>query len=315
MKVYEIILEADPQKKDDSGISPLTVAGGVAGTAALGAGAGFAGKQIGTLQQKVRTRIRGNARAAKKAEIVAEKIYGANSIRILKFLGIVIPLYQLYAELDEIQTMFEKGEIDQATVKTYREFAWGVFITQIVTPRIIRGALKISGLVSIFRGIKNIVGAAAGGPTGGISVVAAIGSEAFFVWLQGFLGSAKGRDWLADKIGTYLKIGGSLPDYLWSNITDYYQKEGKSDQQGISLKAPKGSMTQAEKDAIARGEVPARAIDTSKVVYLNGVPVTDLNGKVIPSQLEVPAVKLYRDAQISRGKPDPLEVALKDISK
>lgn len=179
---------------------------------------------------------RANQRAAKETEAKWMKLFGTKLVTLMRVLGLVGPLTYLYLDLDSWEQEYVKGMWTREQYEEGREFLFGIFITQIAAPMIIRRLGQVSLVVAITRVIRYLLAGVTGAFTGGATVAAVVATEGFFIWLQGFLSSSAGKDWIVNFIGTnIIRTMGKIPDLAWSSLMDTYKK---SDQAKLKKQEP-----------------------------------------------------------------------------
>lgn len=163
----------------------------------------------------------------KAADVEARwtKSFGAPLTMLMRVIGIGTALTQLYGDLEAVDKDFKAGIIDAQELESSREFLFGAFATQMLAPAVIKLTARALMITKIARVIKWLAAGATGAVTGGASVVAAFGTEAFFLWLQAWLGSDSGKNWLSnDLLLPIVKTMGKVPELAWSKLTGYYEK-------------------------------------------------------------------------------------------
>lgn len=161
---------------------------------------------------------------AAKVEAKWTKALGRMTV-VMRVLGIATALTQLYVDLEKVDQEYQQGYMDQAEVESTREFLFGTFATQVLVPAIAKRVANALFITNMVRAIKWLAAGATGAVTGGASIVAALGTEAIFIWLQKWLGSDEGKNWLANSwLMPVIKTMGKIPEGLWSQLTGYYEK-------------------------------------------------------------------------------------------
>lgn len=179
---------------------------------------------------------RSNQNAANATQEKWMKLFGTKLVTLMRVLGLVGPLTYLYLDLDSWEQEYVKGGWTREQYEEGREFLFGMFMTQVLTPIIIRRLSQLSIVLWIVRGIRYLVAGATGVVTGGATVAAVVATEGFFIWLQYFLSTSAGKDWLVNFLGTnVIRTMGKIPEGAWSSLTDAYQK---SDQAKLKKQDP-----------------------------------------------------------------------------
>jgi hypothetical protein len=155
--------------------------------------------------------------------------YGTPLVTLMKFLGVVVPLTNLYVDLEAFEQEYANGEVSKDGYEFGREYLFGTFIVQVLTPVLIRRLSQTWLVLGITRALVAILSAVSAPFTAGVSIAALVASEAFFLWLQTFLSTGAGKDWLANFVGTnIIRTMGKIPDSAWSSLTDAYKKADKA---------------------------------------------------------------------------------------
>ncbi len=221
MKVYEIITEASPKP----GFSALL------GTAAAPANGEDPGKFWSWVSERLKDRNVKKLIAARR-QAKAELISGY----VIKPLFIAFRIYDqvmdLYDHLSFAEELYTTGAISADEFKRQRAWYIGVWEAQVLAPTIAR-VLMVSRLVALAARVivtmaTATVGVVGAVPTGGAaaagSVAAVIAEQAFFLWLQKFLQSKQGEEFLLKYLFEPLIFLGKTSDGIWDTLTGYYKK-------------------------------------------------------------------------------------------
>lgn len=153
------------------------------------------------------------------------RLYGTPLTWLMKLLGVGTALTFLYLDLESFEQEYAAGQFDKAQYEAGREFLFGTFMVQILTPAILRRLSQTFIVAGIVRAITWVAGGLSAGVTAGASVAALVASEAFFAWFQGYLSTGAGKDWLVNWVGTnIIRTMGKVPEGAWSALTDAYKK-------------------------------------------------------------------------------------------
>lgn len=186
------------------------------------------GKAIEDLIKNAQTGWRKNTTRASRIEKIWMGRYGTSLTYLMKFLGLAIPLTNLYSDLAALK---EEYIADKWTKEEYiagREYLFGVFTVQFITPMVVRWLANTRIVLAIARVIKNLLAAASAPVSAGASIAVALGTEAGFIALQTFLSSNAGKDWLTNFLSFGLvRTMGKIPETVWSSFTDAYNKVDK----------------------------------------------------------------------------------------
>jgi hypothetical protein len=256
--------------------------------------------------------------------------------KLFSALGIAVAITQLYEQLYVLEAMYVQGKLEHEKFVEQREFEFGIFTTQILTPTLVTW---IGRAVTSLTGVKwaiRLLGGVSVGATLGASVAATIASEVFIRWFQYWLGTENGKNVLYKYFGGIIRTIGKPADSLWDVIMNAYQ--------GVSGKAPTtvpGSYNQADvkkygsqdaataaqadrkakADALGNnnltgltpktGFITDPAVDKAgKIINpLTKIVVTDKDGNLLSNAalMSNPQLNLIRTQAVNKGQPDPLE--------
>ena len=182
-------------------------------------------KSIGDYIKSKQAGWHANQTAAKAVETKWAKGFGPALTMLMRVIGIATSLTQLYLDLDMLDQEYKQGYIDQTQLEQGREFLFGVFTAQILVPAAAKLLARAAMVTRVARIIKWLAAGAGGAVTGGASIAAAFATEGFFIWLQSWLGSDAGKNWLANSfLLPVVKTMGKIPEGIWSSLTGYYEK-------------------------------------------------------------------------------------------
>lgn len=252
-----------------------------------------------------------NVQKMQKYEQFYDNKYGWKARALFKILGFGAAIIQTWATLDELDDMYQKGEIaDAATLEEMREYTWGMLVTATIAPTVIKYMANALFVTRIARWIKNGLAVLGAGVTGGASVVAAVATEAGFAWLQSWLTSDKGMTWVKEYLYNYIRFLGKIPDALWDQLTGYYDNAKERRQQSGP---PEGERT--GQGALAAEPQVSRSTETwpediryekQNRIFVGDTAVTDHQGFLIPGIQNVLGVQGARAAAKRRKLADPL---------
>jgi hypothetical protein len=175
---------------------------------------------IGALQKKWRMNKTNTARWEK----IWQGKYGTWLTYLMKFLQLAVPLTYLYTDLDGLDQEYKAGNMSGADLTDNRELLFGIFATQIVTPLVLRKLANTRAVLFVARVLKTLISVGGAAFTAGASIAAGVAMEAFFVWLQTWLSSDKGKDWIINSfiMNNIVRTMGTISDTVWSELTGYY---------------------------------------------------------------------------------------------
>lgn len=216
------------------------------------------------------------------------------------FIGIATAVTQLYENLYASEALYLQGKINEDQLKRNREFEFGVFNVQILTPAIVR---VLGRLIMTLTGIKWLVrflGGVSTYATMGATLAATIASEAFIRWFQTWLGTETGRNYISHYAGQVVQtFGAYTTEPIWSGIFNYYNKV-EIKKHGSPEKAKAAKQEREKEKQAAPGE--------QHIKMVGDIQVTDNEGYLLPtgSLMTNMELKLLRKQAVAAGKPDPL---------
>jgi len=250
-----------------------------------------------------------------------------------KALGIGAAIIQLYKQLYILEAMYVQGKLpgDDGGYAKYveqREFEFSVFITQVLTPTLVKWTARAVASITGIKWAIRVLGGVATYATAGATILAVIATEAFALWLQNWLGTNAGRDVLFNWTGGMIRYIGKPVDSLWDIIMDAYQSStgkapnklvpGSYNQADVRKYGSQDAATAAQADRQAKadaGGLNNLAGVTAKTGFVvdpknptSKVIVTDKDGKLL-SNIKLssnPTLNLLRTQAINSGQPDPL---------
>jgi hypothetical protein len=155
---------------------------------------------------------------------------------LMRAFDLIEPTIVLWQTVTGLEDDFKNGldydghPMTKEDMEAERDFAYGVFTTQIVAPLIARGLLNVTRVVMIARAVKNAAAVVSAPVSGGLSIGAALATEAGLAAFTAFLGSDTFQKYLADNYMTWVKgLGGAETwaiDGIWKAFTgtDYSTK-------------------------------------------------------------------------------------------
>jgi hypothetical protein len=266
------------------------------------------GQDIGKWVNERQKKWRANKTRAQRVERVWMGKYGFFLTSLMKVLGVGIALTELYVDLEGLDEDFQNNQLNKKQVESAREFLFGVFSAQILVPAVARRIAGAKTILLIVRIIKNLAGAAAGGISAGATIAAAVASEAFFIWLQAWLGSDAGKDWIANTfLMGIVKTMGKIPEGAWSSLTSYYENSEEAKKTKKAELAKKDPAKAAQRDAEDQAAADREKQIAANEKYIGGVRVTDIEGNLIPGIENNIRVKAAIERDLAAGKPNPLD--------
>ena len=239
------------------------------------------------------------------------KLYGAWG-KVFTVIGLAIAISQLYAELAVVEAMYVQGKLPgddggAEMLQQHREFAFGVFQVQILTPLIVKLLSRVIGATTLIKWFIRALGGVSVFASMGASIVAIAASEAFTRWLQAWLGSGPGKDFIAKYIFDVIRFTCKPLESFWSDIMGFY-KGADVKKYGSEEGAKKATAEREKKKQDNDTGVGSLSGKTAKTGQVNGIVVTDSQGYLLP------AIKLMADQELQQarreaikaGTPDPL---------
>ena len=135
--------------------------------------------------------------------------------KLLSVLGVITPLYQLYAEYERINAL----NITPQEKSSAKSQAWGVFEAQLGTLVVARMA-EVRLVAGVVKAIQIGAGVAGGVFSGGASIVASLVGAAATDALVTWLGTDTGRKFLVENIGWAIQHGGEFAQGFWTALSD-----------------------------------------------------------------------------------------------
>jgi hypothetical protein len=185
----------------------------------------------------------------KAAGIISK--FGTPLTLFLRFLGIILPLQTLYANLEGLTEDYNNKQITGEELEEQRELLFGIFAAQVVTPKIVRWLSNVTLVSKLARGIVWVIGGLGSAFTVGASLAVALGTEAGILWLQNWLSSEEGKHWIIDTLlmNTIVRGVGAGMDKAWSELSGYYEDKPDAGKSGSIAKEKEAEQ---EKAALAR---------------------------------------------------------------
>lgn len=202
---------------------------------------------------------------------------------LLKLIGIGTACYELWTDLGAAEEGYQAGEYDEATFKDFRQFYQGVFVAQIIVPAVAKAIVTSRYVTWIARFVIRIIEGGTGVLTAGASIAAMVGTEMFFSWFTGWLGSDQAKDWLSNYLLVPLIFVGSVPDTAWNMLTGYYEKQ---DKKRTDAGKPSGKQPGDASDSYF-GSVKPKI----EPVVVGGVNITDEKGYLDPYAMSSTSVR------------------------
>lgn len=247
MKAHEILTEYEWQftSGGSSGLDGFTggaLAAGAAGAKALASRAKNAikgkpgavgGAKVGPT--KPATPAKPDAsRFAKYKELQKAKVaaiehkwtasVGRGWTMVFRAMSLVVPIAQLLADLEKTKEARDSGELTPEEYEEARKFHVGVFQTQLLIPAIGRFVVNVAKVGLALRLFKNLGALVSAPATAGLSIAAAIASDAAIIWAQQWLGSDDGKEWLSKYLMDVIVSWGSVGTNLYDEIVKKYNE-------------------------------------------------------------------------------------------
>lgn len=204
-----------------------------------------------------------SAVGAAKLETFMKNVGGPISmfVRAVDLYAIIQEYYNVVGSIEEA---YKNGDLSDDAAESDRIFK--SYISQVngvLTSKLAVWYVHARTSFKIAKWIARIIRWVAGGTTtlatGGIGLAAVIASEAFFIWLERWLDSDQGRDWLLNGYIGMAIIGlGKIEGSVYDTVTGYYKKQAGAKTDVQNKKALDTATTPQEKQAAQS------AIDTKK---------------------------------------------------
>jgi hypothetical protein len=149
---------------------------------------------------------------------------------LFTFLSLMEPTRQLWATVSGLEDdyknnipVYDGKPMTKEEFEAEREFAYGVYQTQILLPTIARLLKNTGTAVKIAQYIKNTAATISAPASAGLSIGAALATDAALFGFAKWLGSDTAQNYMADKLMPYIKgfgwAGTSLVDLIWNGFT------------------------------------------------------------------------------------------------
>lgn len=176
-------------------------------------------------KQSTLQRLKRRVTLSPKLERILEKRYdrkyGFWPRTLFRVLGLTAPILQTMAAINESEQAQQEGLITPQELETLKDFHYGVLMTQYVAMAAARIATSSIRALFLGRIVKNIAAVISAPATAGLSVAAAVASEAFIAWATWWLGSDEGRKWLSESfLMPYIIHGGDFTSDVGKNALD-----------------------------------------------------------------------------------------------
>jgi len=232
--------------------------------------------------------------------------------KIFTVIGIAIAINQLYSRLAVVEAMYVQGKLPGddggfEMMQQHREYAFGIFQVQLLTPLLVKLISRVIGATSLVKWFIRALGGVSVFASMGASIVAIVATEAFTRWLQAWIGSAAGKQFISEYIFDVIRFTGKPLESFWSEIFGFYKgadvkKYGS--EEGAKKAAADREKKKKDNDTGA-GNLSGKTAKTGEV---NGIVVTDAQGFLLPDlalKFDQELQGARRDA-IAKGQPDPL---------
>ena len=273
-----------------------------------------------SLIDSAKRRVKARVKYLRNAEKVVDAKYGGWMRVAFRALGLTVAITETWAITSALDDMYQEGEISREGLEEGREFAWGLFNTAVIAPTVVKWTSRVLLVTTVLRLFKNALAVIAAPVSLGASVVGAVATEAFFVWLRKWIMSPDGQEFFKTYLFEVVRYFGKPTDatanllqQAWRKVQgkegDYYQDaEKRREQSGKGDKDGKTQGQGAQGPVIQSSETWPRHVRFSKgkTIYVGDQPVTDDDGTLIPGmQNEIRVQGARATAKLLKLK-DPL---------
>ena len=197
--------------------------------------------------------VKSAAGSAKLATFM--KNIGGPVATFIRYVSLADIIKEYYDVIGAIEEAHQNGDLSedpaesQTIFKSYVSQINGVLSAKLLAWYL---AKKTSFTIAkwVARLIRWAVGATGTIATAGVGLAAVVASEGFFIWLERWLDSDQGRDWLLNGyIGMAIINLGKIEGSVYDSVTGYYQKQEKAKAGVQNKKAVDTAATPADKAA------------------------------------------------------------------
>jgi hypothetical protein len=232
--------------------------------------------------------------------------------KVFTVIGIAVAIAELYSELAIVEAMYVQGKLPgddggAEMLQQHREFAFGVFQVQLLVPLLVKLVSRVIGTTTLVKWFIRALGGVSVAASLGTSIAVMLASEAFIRWLQAWLGSPAGKDFISKYIFDVIRFTGKPLESFWSDLTGFYKKADVK-KYGSEEGAKKAAADREQKKKDNDTGIGNLTGKTAKTGEVNGIVVTDAQGYLLPSsrlQFDQTLQQARRDAE-KKGQPDPL---------
>jgi hypothetical protein len=271
---------------------------------------------IDSAKRRVKTRVK----YLRNAEKVVDAKYGGWMKMAFRGLGLTVAITETWAITSALDDMYQEGEMSREGLEEGREFAWGLFNTAMIAPAVVKLTSRALLVTTVLRLFKNALAVIAAPVSLGASVVGAVATEAFFVWLRKWIMSPEGQEFFKTYLFEVVRYFGKPTDATanllqkaWRTVQgkegDYYQDAEKRKEQSGKDDKGQGAQTDKEPQVTASSETWPRHVRFTHQnrIYVGGKIVTDHTATLIPGvQNEIRVQGARATAKLLKLK-DPLE--------
>ena len=157
---------------------------------------------------------------------------------LFTYLSLIEPTRQLWATVGGLEDDYKNGFIydghpmTKEDFEAERDFAYGVYQTQILLPTIVRVLRNTTTAVTVARNIKNFAAAISAPASAGLSIGVALATDVALYAFAEFLGSDTAQNFMAEHLMAPIKgfgwVGTGLIDGLWSLYTSSTGKDDRA---------------------------------------------------------------------------------------
>ncbi len=272
---------------------------------------------------QAKRRLKRNTKYVEKAEKILNDRYGWKLKVLFKAAGLWIIITETWATTDVLDEMYQTGNgiNTKEELEESREFVWGLFNTAILAPAVVRLTANVLLITRLARILKWLLSFASAPFSLGASIVAAAGTEAFFIWLQKWIVSTEGQKFFQTYLYDVIRYFGKPTDAAanmlqsaWNKVQgkegDYYDDAKRRREQGGKPEGQGGQTTPPGQAPVPTSTEtwPRHVRYTYKnEIFVGGTRVLDKDNKLIPGiQNEIGVQGARATAKLLKLK-DPLE--------
>jgi hypothetical protein len=171
-----------------------------------------------------------SALATAKLETFMKNI-GSPAAALIRYISLYDIITDYFNVVGVVEEAYQNGDLSEdsaendAIFKSYISQLNGILTAKLA---VWYAGKKTSFTIAkwVARFIRLIVGGGTTLATAGIGLAAVVASEGFFIWLERFLDSDQGRDWLLNTwFGPWIIGLGKVQGSVWDSLTGYYKDQ------------------------------------------------------------------------------------------